>query len=151
MTVAHLTDSVTGLPMVPAGTADSRGRGPAHVASPAEQPATLTQTSIEDLTTTRRRFSIPSGAKWVQVVFQDVGTTAVNGQFMRVVFGTQQDPLTAAEADGRLATPGAHIAVSYGVALPAAFSADNRCNTVDVIAAVAVGSGKNLVTIVAGV
>jgi hypothetical protein len=119
--------------------------------APSERPATLTQTSIADLTTTRQRFEIPSGAKWVKVLFSDVGTTAVNAQFLKCVFGTEQDPLTTAEADARLATTGAHLAVGYGVLIEAAFTEGNLCTTVDVIAGAAVGSGKNLVTIAAGV
>lgn len=138
--------------VVSGGPSFLRGsNGAAHVAGPTEVSGTVTQTSIADLTNTRQRFSIPSGAKWVHVVFQDIGTTAVNAQFLKLVFGTQSDPLTTTEADARLATTGAHIAVGYGVPVSAAFSDDNRCTTVDVIAAVAVGSGKNLVTIVAGV
>jgi hypothetical protein len=146
VTMVSLQDSATGLPREQLATARA-----AHVVSPSELPATLTQTHIVDLTTTRQRFEIPSGAKWVHVVFQDVGTTAVNAQFIKMVFGTEEDPLTTAEADARLATTGAHIAVGYGVPVSAAFSEDNLCLTVDVIAAAAVGSGKNLVTIVAGV
>jgi hypothetical protein len=121
------------------------------VVAPTEKPATITSTSIPDLTTTRQRFPIPSGAKWVHVLFQDIGTTAVNAQFLKVVFGTQNDPVSTVEADARLAATGAHLAVGYGVPITAAFAADNLCSTVDVIAGVAVGSGKNLVTIIAGV
>lgn len=120
-------------------------------AGPGELAATLTQTHIADLTTTRQRFEIPSGAKWVKVLFSDIGTTAVNAQFLKLVFGTEQDPLTTAEADARLATTGAHLAVGYGVPVEASFIDGNLCTTVDVIAGAAVGSGKNLVTIVAGV
>ena len=123
----------------------------AHVASPSEISATLTQTHIADLTTTRQRFSIPSGAKWVKVLFSDVGTTAVNAQWLKLVFGTEGDPLTTTEADARLAAAGAHIAVGYDVLVDAAFSTGDYCTTVDVIAAAAVGAGKNLVTITAGV
>lgn len=119
--------------------------------APSERPATLTQRDIADLTNTRQRVSLPSGAKWVNVIFQDIGTTAVNAQFFKVVFGTQNDPVSTAEADARLATTGAYVAVGYGVPLAAAFTAENLCTTVDVIAAVGVGSGKNLVTVIAGV
>jgi hypothetical protein len=121
------------------------------VAAPSERSATIAQTSIADLTNTRQRFSIPSGAKWVKAIYSDVGTTAVNAQFLKAVFGTQSDPVSTVEADARLATTGAHIAVAFDVPIDAAFAEGNRCTTVDVIAAVGVGSGKTLVTIVAGV
>jgi len=146
VTIVSLQDSTTGLPREQLATARA-----AHVASPSELPATLTQTHIADLTTTAQRFPIPSGAKWVNVIYQDVGTTAVNGQWLKMVFGTEQDPLTTAEAAARLATTGAHIAVGFDIPVSAAFSDGNLCTTVDVIAAVAVGSGKTLVTIVGGV
>jgi len=124
--------------------------GDGFVASPSERPATVTQTHIVDLTTTRQRVTFPSGAKWVHVLFADIGTTAVNAQFMRLVAGTKQMPLSEAEADGRLSVTGAHIAVPYGVPLTLTFADENLCTSIDVVAAVAVGAGKNIVTIIGG-
>lgn len=146
-----VVDATTGESMAVAGSADENGRGPAHVAAPTEVAATYSRSIIADVTNTRQRFEIPSGAKWVHVHYQDIGTTAVNGQYLKVVFGTEQDPLTTAEADARLATAGAFDAIAIdGPGLSPSFADGNLCTTVDVIAAVAVGSGKTLTTIYAG-
>jgi len=117
-------------------------------AGPSELAATLTQTHIADLTTTRQRVSLPSGAKWVQISYKLLpGATATSNQYAKVVFNAA----STADADGKLATTGAHIPVFQGDDLTFTFVEDNLCTVVDVIAADAVGSEKTILRVIAGV
>ena len=120
------------------------------VEAPSERSATLTQTYIADLTTTRQRISFPSGARWVHVIFDDVGTTAVNGQFCKMVFGTVTNPVTEAQANGILTTTGC-VALALDRSLTFSFTDGAEALTLDVIAAAAVGSGKTVLTVMWGV
>ena len=118
------------------------------VASPSERPATLVQTHIADLTTTRQRVSLPSGAKWVQISYKLLpGATATANQYAKVCFNAA----STADADGKLATIGAHVPVFQGDDLTFAFSDDNLCTVVDVITDAAVGSEKTILRVLAGV
>jgi len=143
VTMVSLQDSTTGLPREQLATARA-----AHVASPSELPATLTQTHIVDLTTTRQRFALPSGAKWVQITYRLLpGATATANQYAKVVFNAS----SPADADGKLATTGAHVPVFQGDDLTFTFVADNLCTVVDVITSAAVGSEKTILRVLAGV
>lgn len=118
------------------------------VASPSERPATLVQTHIADLTTTRQRVSLPSGAKWVQITYRLLpGATATANQYAKACFNAA----STADADGKLATTGAHVVVFQGDDLTFAFADDNLCTVVDVITAAAVGSEKTILRVLAGV
>ena len=118
------------------------------VEAPSERSATLTQTHIADLTTTRQRVSIPSGAKWVQISYKLLpGATATANQFAKVCFNAA----STADADGKLATTGAHVPVFQGDDLTFAFADDNLCTVVDVVTAAAVGSEKTILRVLAGV
>lgn len=118
------------------------------VASPSERPATLVQTHIADLTTTRQRVSLPSGARWVQITYKLLpGATATANQYAKVCFNAA----STADADGKLATTGAHVPVFQGDDLTFAFADDNLCTVVDVVTAEAVGSEKTILRVLAGV
>lgn len=148
MQVAPLTDALTNLPLVPEGTSTVAGRGISHVASPSERPAVLTQTHIADLTTTRQRITFPSGAKWVQISYKLLpGATAVANQHAKVCFNAA----STADANGKLATTGAHVPVFQGDDLTFAFCDDNLCTVLDVIADQAVGAEKTILRVFAGV
>ena len=143
-----LRDVETGVPIAQDGTDYGGRRGPAHVAAPSEIPATLTQTHIADLTTTRQRVSLPSGAKWVQITYKLLpGATATANQYAKVCFNAA----STADADGKLATTGAHVPVFQGDDLTFAFADDNLCTVVDVVTAAAVGSEKTILLVLAGV
>jgi hypothetical protein len=118
------------------------------VAAPSERSATITQTSIADLTNTRQRVTFPSGAKWVQISYKLLpGATATGNQYAKLVFNAAD----VADAVGRLATVGAHIPVFQGDDLTFSFSDDNLCTVLDVVSQIAVGSEKTILRIVAGV
>jgi len=116
--------------------------------SPGESPATLTMTHIADLTTTRQRVTFPSGAKWVQLSYKLLpGATAVTNQYAKACFNAA----STADADGKLATTGAHVPVFQGDDLTFSFSDDNLCTVLDVITAQAVGAEKTILRVIAGV
>jgi len=118
------------------------------VASPSERPATLTQTHIADLTTTRQRVSFPSGAKWVQISYKLLpGATAVGNQYAKATFNAS----STADADGKLATVGAHVPIFQGDDLTFSFSDDNLCTVLDVMTVQAVGAEKTIMRVLAGV
>jgi len=144
-----LRDVETGVPIAQDGTDYGGRRGPAHVAAPSEIPATLTQTHIADLTTTRQRISLPSGAKWVHIHYWLLpGATATSNQYLKVALNATSD----ADAAGKLATVGGHIPIRQGEDFPPlAFSDDNLCTRVDVAAAEAVGSEKTMLRVISGV
>lgn len=122
--------------------------GSAHVASPSELAATLTQTHIADLTTTRQRITLSSGAKWVQISYKLLpGATATSNQYAKACFNAA----STADADGKLATIGAHVPIFQGDDLTFSFADDNLCTVVDVIAAQAVGSEKTILRVLSGV
>lgn len=148
MQVAPLTDALTNLPLVPEGTSTVAGRGISHVASPSERPAVLTQTHIADLTTTRQRIDFPSGAKWVQISYKLLpGATATANQYAKACFNA----VSTADADGKLATVGAHVPIFQGDDLTFSFADSNLCTVLDVIASAAVGSEKTVMRVLAGV
>lgn len=120
------------------------------VSSPAQRIATTSQWSVIDLSTTIQSYSTPTGAKRLQMVFSDIGTTAVNQQFLKVVCSTVLDPLTASEAAARLGSAGAHWAWPFGLPLEVAFPDDNRLLQVYYVTNVAVGAGHTLLSIIVG-
>ncbi len=120
-----------------------------HVASLTEVPAVGSGTFIADLTTTRQRLSFAGGALWVHIVFADVGTTAVNAQYAKIVIGTEDNAVSEAQADGLLATTGCY-AVGLGDSISFAGVSDNKIETLDVIAAAAVGAGKTILSVMWG-
>lgn len=122
--------------------------GNAHVVSPSERPAVLTQTHIADLTTTRQRVTFPSGAKWVQITYRLLpGATATANQYAKACFNAY----STTDAAGRLSVVGAHVPIFQGDDLTFAFADDNLCTVLDVIADQAVGSEKTILRVVAGV
>jgi len=105
-------------------------------------------THIADLTTTRQRVTFPSGAKWVQLSYKLLpGATAVANQYAKACFNAA----STADADGKLATTGAHVPVFQGDDLTFSFSDDNLCTVLDVITAQAVGAEKTILRVIAGV
>ena len=118
------------------------------VIAPSEKPATLTQTHIADLTTTRQRVTFPSGAKWVQITYRLLpGATATANQYAKAVFNA----VSTVDADAKLATTGAHAPVFQGDDLTFTFSDDNLCTVLDVVTNAAVGSEKTILRVLAGV
>jgi len=143
VTLTAQEDITTGLP-----TAQRQSGGWAHIVAPSEVQATLTQTHIVDLTTTRQRISLPSGAKWVQITYRLLpGATATANQYAKVCFNA----VSTVAADANLSTTGAHVPVFQGDDMTFAFADDNLCTVIDVIAVAAVGSEKTILRVLAGV
>lgn len=143
-----LYDEATEVPMAQAGTIVARKLGPAHVVAPSEIPATLTQTHIADLTTTRQQVTFPSGAKWVQITYRLLpGATATANQYAKACFNAA----STTDATSKLATVGAHVPVFQGDDLTFTFSDGNLCTVLDVAANAAVGSEKTILRVLAGV
>lgn len=118
------------------------------VESPAERAGTLVSVLIRDITTTRQRIVLPSGAKVVSISYKLLpGATAVTNQFLRVVLNASSD----ADADGKLATDGAFIPICQGEDITIPAESDALITRIDLITSAAVGSEKTLVRVLAGV
>lgn len=124
-------------------------RGNLRAVSPSELPATAVfLPPIADLTTTRQRILIPSGAKWVHLAYMLLpAATATANQYAKVCFNA----VSISDADGKLAIPGAYFMLFQGQPEVFSFADDNLCTVIDVVAAQAVGSEKTMLRAVAGV
>ena len=144
------------------GTVEIRGRdtstkelaalkvadGALHVVSPAEVPGALTPALIRDLTNVRRSLQYPSGAKWVTLTYRLLpGATATANQFTKIVINALSD----ADANGRLATDGAYIALTQGDEIVMTATTGDLIYRIDVIASSAVGTEKTLLQVLAGI
>jgi len=138
-----LEDAADGLPSAQKGT-----NGMAQVVTPSEMPGSAALSIIRDLTTTRQKISLPSGALWAVLSYRLLpGATAVTNQFARFVINASSD----ADADGRLATDGAFFAIAQGDDVLLSASTSTPITRIDVIASVAVGVEKTIFTVSAGV
>lgn len=122
--------------------------GMAQVVPPSEMPASAALSIIRDLTTTRQKISLPSGALWAVLSYRLLpGATAVTNQFARFVINAASD----ADADGRLATDGAFFAIAQGDDVLMSAGSASAITRIDVIASAAVGAEKTIFTVSAGV
>jgi hypothetical protein len=122
---------------------DSGGLSSA-VVSPADIPGTGVQFIIRDLTTTRQRVSIPSGAKSLAISYRLLpGATAVTSQFAKYVVNAS----STADADGKLVTDGAFIPLFQGDDHVLAFAAGSEATSIDFITEIAVGAEKTVVSV----
>lgn len=115
---------------------------------PSEALAVATVALIRDLSTTRQSVQLPSGAIWVAVSYRLLpGATPVSNQFARISLNAFSD----SDANGKLALDGAFIPLCQGDDLILSSGVDDPITRIDVVASVAVGAEKTLLTIVAGV
>lgn len=122
--------------------------GAVHVVSPAEVPGALTPALIRDLTNVRQSLQYPSGAKWATLTYRLLpGATATANQFARIVINALSD----ADANGRLATDGAYIAMTQGDEIVMTAITGGLIYRIDVIASSAVGTEKTLLQVLAGI
>lgn len=122
--------------------------GALHVVSPAEVPGALTPALIRDLTNVRQSLQYPSGAKWATLMYRLLpGATATANQFARIVINALSD----ADANGRLATDGAYIALTQGDEIVMTAITGDLIYRIDVIASSAVGTEKTLLQVLAGI
>lgn len=118
------------------------------VNSPSELDAMLVPMIFRDISTTRQKVSLPSGAKWVNVSYRLLpGATSATSQLLKVVLNATSD----ADADGKLATDGAFIPVLQNDDLTFAARADSLITRIDLITEVAVGTEKTIVRVLSGV
>lgn len=118
------------------------------VNAPSEQLAGLNISPFFDASTTRQTVLYPSGALSLAAQYRLLpGATAVANQLMRLVINAASD----ADADGRLATPGAYIALCQGDDIVLGASSGDPIMRVDFKAAQAVGAEKTLLQLIAGV
>lgn len=115
-----------------------------HTGSPSDLPGTGVQFIIRDLTTTRQRVSIPTGAKALAISYRLLpGATAVTSQFAKYVVNAA----STADADGKLATDGAFIPLFQGDDHVLAFAAGSEATNIDLITEQAIGAEKTVVSI----
>jgi len=105
-------------------------------------------TYISDLTTTRQKVSLPSGAVWLALQYRlETGETATANQWAKVVLNASSD----ADADGKLATVGAHFLLFQGDDIYLTAPQDDPITRIDLVSAAAVGSEETKLQILAGV
>lgn len=115
---------------------------------PSEQQGALLSAIIRDLTTTRQKIDLPSGAVWLALSYRLLpGATAVTNQFARVVINASSD----ADATGKLATDNAFIPLCQGDDIVVSALPGDPITRVDAIASAAVGAEKTLLIVNAGV
>lgn len=132
-------DSSSGLPTPQKGTANS-----AWVVSPPDRAGDGVQFIIRDLTTTRQRVSIPTGAKALAISYRLLpGATATANQFAKYVVNAA----STADADGKLATDGAFTPLFQGDDHVLAFAEGDEATNIDIITEAAVGTEKTVVSI----
>lgn len=118
------------------------------VNAPSEALASLSSNVVRDLSTTARKISLPSGAKWAAISYRLLpGATAVANQFAKFVVNAYSD----ADAATKLAMDGAFVAVCQGDDVIISAPSSDPIYRIDVIAEQAVGAEKTLLTVVAGV
>lgn len=114
---------------------------------PSEQLGVLTAQHIADLTTSRQRISLPSGALWVNLHYLLLpGATATTGQYARFVVNAASD----SDADGRL-THGPYFVLGQDHERGLSATAADPITRIDVIAAVAAGLEKTILSVTSGV
>lgn len=115
---------------------------------PSEARASLSTVLVRDLTSARQKASFPSGALWAALSYRLLpGATAVANQFAKVVINAASD----ADADGKLATDGAFVALCQGDDLVLSAPPDAPITRIDYMTAAAVSTEKTLLSISAGV
>lgn len=118
--------------------------GAAHVANITDIPGSGVQFIIRDLTTTRQRVSIPTGAKSLVISYRLLpGATAVTNQFAKYVVNAS----STADADGKLATDGAFTPLFQGDDHVLAFADGDEATNIDLITEQAVGAEKTVISI----
>lgn len=118
------------------------------VNSPSEAVAALVPNVIRDLTTTRKKISLPSGALWVVVSYRLLpGATAVTGQIAKFVLNAASD----ADAEGKLSTDGACIMLAQGDDKIISAVSSDPIVRIDIIAEKPVGAEKTIIELLAGV
>lgn len=120
----------------------------AQVAGPAEVAASLAPSIFFNLTTTRQSLQYPSGARWAVVSYRLLpGATAVTGQYARICINAASD----ADANGRLATDGAYIAICQGDDLVLSAPNGDAITRLDFLTTQAVGAEVTIFQVLAGV
>lgn len=115
---------------------------------PSEQLAVLTAQQFSNPSTTRQKVSLPSGALWVNFAYRLLpGATATANQYMKVVINASSD----ADANGKLATSGAYLALFQGDELMVSAPNDDPITRIDFATAAAVASEVTLFQVASGV
>lgn len=118
------------------------------VNAPSEATAALVPTVIRDLTTTRQKISLPSGALWVVLSYRLLpGATAVTGQIAKFVINAASD----ADAAGKLATDGACMMLAQGDDKIISATSSDPITRIDIVAEQVVGAEKTIIEILSGV
>jgi hypothetical protein len=118
------------------------------VNAPSEIDAFLVPSIIRDITTTRQKISLPSGAKWANISYRLLpGATAVANQFLKAVINASSD----ADADGKLATDNTFVPVFQGDDVTFSAKSGSLITRIDLITEAAVGAEKTVVRVLAGV
>ena len=118
------------------------------VNAPSEALASLSTNVVRDLSTTVRKISLPSGAKWVAVSYRLLpGATAVTNQFAKFVVNAYNDT----DAATKLAMDGAFVTVCQGDDVIISAPSSDPIYRIDVVAEQAVGAEKTVLTVSAGV
>lgn len=103
---------------------------------------------FRDVTNSRLSATFSSGAKWLNLSYRLLpGATAVTNQFLKVVLNAVSD----ADANGKLATDGAFIAVFQGDDIELETLYSDPITRVDFITEQAVGAEKTVLSITGGV
>ncbi len=118
------------------------------VNAPSEALASLSSSVVRDLSTTARKISLPSGAKWAVISYRLLpGATAVESQFAKFVVNAYNDT----DAATKLAMDGAFVAVCQGDDVVISAPSGDPIYRIDVVAEQAVGAEKTLLSVSAGV
>ena len=118
------------------------------VNAPSEALAALSTTVFRDLTTTRQKISLPSGAKWAVISYRLLPrATAVANQFAKFVINAYSDT----DAATKLAMDGACIPVMQGDDVILSAPSSDPIYRIDVVSEQAVGAEKTVLTVNAGV
>lgn len=120
----------------------------ARVVVPSEQQGSLAPFIARDITTTRQSVAYASGAKWAVISYRLLpGATAVTNQFAKFCVNAASD----ADANGKLATDGAFVAVAQGDDVLLSATSTDPITRIDFITEQAVGAEKTILQILAGV
>jgi len=118
------------------------------VNAPSELDAILVTPIIRDITTTRQKISLPSGAKWANISYRLLpGATGVTNQFLKAVINASSD----ADADGKLATDSTFVPIFQGDDVTLSAKSGSLITRIDLITEAAVGAEKTVVRVLAGV
>ncbi len=118
------------------------------VNSPSEALASLSTTTLRDITTTRQKISLPSGAKWAALSYRLLpGATAVANQFAKFVINAYNDT----DAATKLAMDGAFVPICQGDDVIISAPSGDPIYRIDVVTEQAVGAEKTLFVVNAGV